>query len=116
MCHSVYYTANVTIDAEKLRAELMKKLPYYMIPSYYVHIDKVLHRLTTEQLYVFDYQLYTPMSTMYNLFSLMKFDKQLFELPRLVNALTISIKNHPALLTKFTFTMTARLFKDMIRR
>ena len=194
-----YYTADVEIDAEKLRAELLKKLPYYMIPSYYIHIDyvplkpngkfdrkalpepeyldlsaqyaeptneteralcdafakvlelervgihddfyemggdslrsieaivevenelpgleasmvfrgrtaeniaklylenhieggksddelnaevmKMPHKLTAEQLYMFDYQLYTPMSTMYNLFSMMKFDKDMFELP-----------------------------------
>lgn len=214
-----YYTADIKIDAEKLRTELLKKLPYYMIPSYYIHIDsvplkpngkfdrkalpepehqdlslqyaaptndtekalcdafakvlklervgihddfyemggdslgsieaivesglpgleasmifrgrtaeniaklyaeshvegeksdeeknveamKVPHKLTTEQLYMFDYQLYTPMSTMYNLFLLMKFDKEMFELPKLVKALQISIKSHPALLTKFTF-------------
>ena len=214
-----YYTADVKIDAEKLRTELLKKLPYYMIPSYYVHIDniplkpngkfdrkalpepehqdlssqyaaptndtekalcdafakvlklekvgihddfyemggdslgsisaivesglpgleasmifrgrtaekiaklyaeshvegeesdeeknaeamKVPHRLTTEQLYMIDYQLYTPMSTMYNLFSMMKFDKELFELSNLVKALEVSIKSHPALLTKFSF-------------
>ena len=36
-----YYTADVEIDAEKLRAELLKKLPYYMILSYYIHIDSV---------------------------------------------------------------------------
>lgn len=215
----VYYTADVRIDAEKLRAELLKKLPYYMIPSYYIHIDriplkpngkfdrkalpepehrdlssqysaptndteralcdafakvlklervgihddfyemggdslgsieaivesglpgldastvfrgrtaeniaklyeeshtagdisdeeknaeamKVPHKLTTEQLYMFDYQLYTPMSTMYNLFSMMRFDKDMFELPKLVKALEVAVKNHPALLTKFTF-------------
>ena len=214
-----YYTADVEIDAEKLRAELLKKLPYYMIPSYYIHIDaiplkpngkldrkalpepehqdlsaqyaeptndtekalcnafakvlklekvgihddfyemggdslgsieaivesglpgleasmifrgrtaeniaklyaenhieggisddelnaeamKLPHKLTTEQLYMFDYQLYTPMSTMYNLFSMMKFDKDMFELHKLVKALELSIKSHPALLTKYTF-------------
>ena len=224
----VYYTANAEIEAEKLRAELLKKLPYYMIPSYYVHIDsvpllpngkldrkalpepkragndsryvapsnavekslcnafaKVLkldrvgihddfydmggdslasieatvesglpeleasmifrgrtaeniaklyaesckngevsdeeanaeamkkpHKLTTEQLYMFDYQLYTPMSTMYNLFSLMKFDKRLFELPRLVKALEASIKSHPALLTKFSFDEEGELVQS----
>lgn len=224
----VYYTADVKIDAEKLRAELLKKLPYYMIPSYYIHIDsvplrpngkfdrkalpapqrsgndsryvapsndvekalcdafaKVLkldrvgirddfyemggdslasieaivesnlpgleateifrgrtaeniaklyteshkpgevsdedanaeamrapHKLTTEQLYMFDYQLYTPMSTMYNLFSLMKFDRQLIDLQRLVKALELSIKNHPALLTKFSFDEDGELIQS----
>lgn len=215
----VYYTADIEIDAEKLRAELLKKLPYYMIPSYYMHIDsiplklngkfdrkalpepehqdlsahyveptndaeralcnafaKVLelervgiyddfyemggdslgsieaiiesglpgleasmifrgrtaaniaklyseahnddgesidaknaeamkqaHRLTTEQLYMFDYQLYTPMSTMYNLFTMMKFDKDVFELSKLSKAVEFTIHSHPALLTKFSF-------------
>ena len=61
------------------------------------------HKLTTEQLDMFDYPLYTPMSTMYNLFSMMKFDKDMFELPKLVKALELSIKSHPALLTKFSF-------------
>lgn len=64
---------------------------------------KMPHKLTTEQLYMFDYQLYTPMSTMYNLFSMMKFDKELFELPKLVKALEVAVKSHPALLTKFSF-------------
>ena len=32
------------------------------------------HRLTTEQLYMVDYQLYTPNSTMYNLYSMMKLE------------------------------------------
>ena len=214
-----YYTADITIDAENLRAKLLKRLPYYMIPSYFVHIDdiplrpngkfdraslpepapcspstqytaptndieralcdafaKVLklekvgihddfyrlggdsvgsieaivesdltgleasmvfrgrtaeriaklyteacatrggsdeqqnaeamgmpHKMTTEQLYMFDYQLYTPMSTMYNLFSLLRLRKEQIVLPQLVRALELSIKAHPALLTKFTF-------------
>lgn len=215
----VYYTENIAIDEEKLRAELLKKLPYYMIPSYYIRIDsipiglsgkldrkalpepkrrdfgaryaaptndverklcevfaKVLklekvgvsddfyqmggdslgtirviaesglpgleaqmifrgrtaekiaksytialnkrkssdeevnaqamtlpHKLTTEQLHVFDYQLYSPVSTMYNLFALMKFDNGAFDFDRLVKAFELCIKNHPALLTQFSF-------------
>lgn len=61
------------------------------------------HKMTTEQLYMFDYQLYTPMSTMYNLFSLLRLRKEQIVLPQLVRALELSIKAHPALLTKFTF-------------
>lgn len=215
----VYYTADIEIDSEKLRGELLKRLPYYMIPSYYMHIDnfplrpngkldrkalpepqrtnsdtnyakptnaaekalctafaKVLHRekvgiyddfyemggdslgsieailesglpgleasmifrgrtaadiaklyceehgadgetddeknkkamkqthkLTIEQLYMFDYQLYTPLSTMYNLFTMLKFDKTVFEPLKLSKAAETAIKSHPALLTKFTF-------------
>lgn len=215
----VYYTADIEIDSEKLRGELLKRLPYYMIPSYYMHIDniplrpngkldrkalpepqrtnsytnyaeptnaaekalctafkKVLnlekvgiyddfyelggdslgsieailesglpgleasmifrgrtaadiaklyyaehgmdgetndeknkkamkqtHKLTIEQLYMFDYQLYTPLSTMYNLFTMLKLDKAVFEPLRLSKAAETAIKSHPALLTKFTF-------------
>ena len=33
----------------------------------------------------------------------MKFDKDMFELHKLVKALELSIKSHPALLTKYTF-------------
>ena len=215
-----YYTADVTVDTEKLRGEMMKRLPYYMIPAYYIHIDKVplkangkldrnalpkpdvsdfrsdyvapetdtqkalcaamekvlkldkvglhddfyemggdslssiqmitesalpglvasqifrgrtpekiaelyeeaiakgggadpdsenaealkeVHPLTREQLYMFDYQLYTPASTMYNLFSVMKLDKEVFEPEKLAAALEDAIRNHPALLTMFDY-------------
>ncbi len=215
-----YYTADVTVDGEYMRQELMKRLPYYMIPAFYIHIDKVPlkpngkldrkslpapqvtdfrndyvaptndteeaichgmekvlhlsqvgihddfyemggdslssielisecdlpglstaevfrgrtpekiarlyekiramddgvspdeknekalaepHPLTTEQLYMIDYQLYTPNSTMYNLFSLMKADKEMFDLDQMKEAMTAAIKNHPALLTTFSF-------------
>ena len=214
-----YYTADVEFDKEKLRAKLLKKLPYYMIPTYYQHIDsiplrpngkldrkalpepehtdagaeylaptndteralceafaKVLgleqfgirddfyemggdslgsiqaivesglpgleasmifrgrtpeniakiygesvvedgqsddavnqesmqkpHRLTTEQQYMFDYQLYTPMSTMYNLFSMIRLDKENFALEQLLGAIRTAIQCHPAMLTKFSF-------------
>ena len=215
-----YYTADVKFDSEELRKELMKRLPYYMIPSYYVKIDKVplkpngkldrkalpkpnvtdfmndyveptnevektlceamakvlklervgikddfyemggdslasiemitecdlkglttseifrgrtpekiaklyekvleqddgtdpdeknlesmkkAHRLTPEQLYMIDYQLYTPNSTMYNLFSVMKLDKELFEMEKIADIMYEVIKAHPALLTTFSY-------------
>ena len=215
-----YYTADIDVDTEALRSEMMKRLPYYMIPAYYIHIDKVplkangkldrnalpkpdisdfrsdysapetetqkalctamekvlkLERvglnddfyemggdslasirmitesglpglaagqifhgrtpkkiaelyeealkkgsmtdpdkenkkalkktfsLTREQLYMFDYQLYTPASTMYNLFTVMKLDKEVFEPERLAVALEKAIRNHPALLTMFDY-------------
>ncbi len=221
-----YYTADVQVDPEYMRQELMKRLPYYMIPAYYIRIDeipmkasgkldrkalpapqvenfksdyvaptndveeklcramgKVLklsqvgihddfyemggdslasielitecdlpglnaseifrgrtpekiaklyaqlhtsdgginadeinaaalateHSLTTEQLYMFDYQLYTPNSTMYNLFSVMKVDKELFDLDRLAAAMGAAIKNHPALLTTFAYNADGEL-------
>ncbi len=215
-----YYTADVKADTEKLRAEMLRRLPYYMIPAYYIHIDKVplkangkldrsalpkpdisdfrsdyaepetetqkklclamekvlklervglrddfyemggdslssirmitesglpgltaahvfrgrtpekiaelyeealaksggmdpdeenakalrkVHSLTREQLYMFDYQLYTPASTMYNLYSVMKLDKELFDPEKLAEALEKAIRNHPALLTMFDY-------------
>ena len=215
-----YYTADVTFDTEELRKELMKRLPYYMIPSYYVKIDKIPlkpngkldrkalpkpnvtdflndyveptndvertlcegmqkvlkldrvgikddfyemggdslasielitecdlkglttaeifrgrtpekiaklyedilakddgtdpdeknseaikteHPLTTEQLYMIDYQLYTPNSTMYNLFSVMKLDKEMFDLEKIADTMYEVIKSHPALLTTFSY-------------
>ena len=64
---------------------------------------KTVHPLTPEQLYMVDYQLYTPKSTMYNLFSMLKVDKETFEPAKLAKALEVVIKNHPALLTQFDF-------------
>ena len=221
-----YYTANIDVDTEELRSEMMKRLPYYMIPAYYIHIDqvplkangkldrtalpkpdisnfrsdyvapetgtqKVLcaamervlnlervglhddfyemggdslasirmitesglpglaagqifrgrtperiaelyeeaqakgsggdpdeentealreeHSLTREQLYMFDYQLYTPASTMYNLFTVMKLDKEIFEPGKLAAAMESAIRNHPALLTMFDYNKDGEL-------
>lgn len=39
----VYYTADINIDYAHVREELMKILPTYMIPSYFVHIDSIPH-------------------------------------------------------------------------
>ncbi len=64
---------------------------------------KLEHPLTTEQLYMVDYQLYTPKSTMCNLFTMLKFSKDQFDLQKLVAALRTVIKNHPALMTTFFF-------------
>nr|MCR4689694.1 AMP-binding protein [Saccharofermentans sp.] len=60
---------------------------------------KVPHPLTTEQLYMIDYQLTTPSSTMYNLFSMLRLDKELFDMERMAEALEKAIANHPSLLT-----------------
>jgi hypothetical protein len=59
------------------------------------------HRLTTEQLYMIDYQLYTPNSTMYNLYSMIKIDKETFDMKKMAAVLKDVILRHPALLTKF---------------
>ena len=64
---------------------------------------KVDHPLTVEQLYMVDYQLYTPKSTMYNLFSMLKVDKETFDMDKLASTMKTVIKNHPALLTTFHF-------------
>ena len=61
------------------------------------------HPLTPEQLYMIDYQLYTPNSTMYNLFSVMKMDKELFDPERVAEAMGAAIQAHPALLTTFEY-------------
>ena len=215
-----YYTDDIEVDLEKTRAELLKRLPYYMLPAYFVKIDevplkatgkldrkalpapdikdfatnyvapesdvekalcqafaKVLkldrvgikddfyelggdslgainmvvesglnglnvshifrgrcveniaklyeeshieddgvspdvvneeamkreHSLTPEQLYMFDYQLYTPKSTMYNLFSMLKVDLDIFDMEEMAAALKNTIANHPALLTEYYF-------------
>ena len=223
-----YYTEDVIVDTEALRTELLKRLPYYMIPAYYIKIDsiplkangkldrkalpkpdvrdfssdyaaptneieeklcaamaKVLklsqvgihddfyemggdslgsieliaecelpglnageifrgrtpekiarlyaelhanddgidpmekneqalltaHPLTAEQLYMIDYQLYTPNSTMYNLFSVMKVSKELFDLNRLAEAMKTAIEAHPALLTTFSYNDDGELMQ-----
>ena len=215
-----YYTADITVDRDQMREELSKRLPYYMIPAYYIKIDKVPlkpngkmdrkalpkpdasdfktdyeapeneiqqklcdamakalkldrmginddfyelggdslgsirviteselpglnsshifrgrtpkniaalyeetlnnddgeapeiknaramkteHPLTVEQLYMVDYQLYTPKSTMYNLFSMMKVDKDMFDMEKMAQAMQTALRNHSALLTTFHF-------------
>lgn len=39
----VYYTADIEVDVERTRNELMQILPTYMMPSYFVHIDEIPH-------------------------------------------------------------------------
>ena len=61
------------------------------------------HPLTAEQLYMVDYQLYTPDSTMYNLYTMLRVDTDLIDLHQLMEAVDTAIHNHPALLTTFHF-------------
>ena len=61
------------------------------------------HLLTAEQLYMVDYQLYTPNSTMYNLFSMIKLDKETVDLEKMAEALEKAIFAHPALLTTYSW-------------
>ena len=224
-----YYLDDITIDADSLRAELQKRLPYYMIPAYFTKIDtvpvkpngkmdrnalpkpnvehivrtykaptneietalcnamqKVLciervgidddfyemggdslssmemmlesglpgldagcifrgrsaakiaqlyteqmknrnpgsddaqndmamqqpHKLTAEQLYMFDYQLYTPYSTMYNLFIMLRIDKEGIDLERMAKSIELAIKNHPALCTVLNFNEDGDLIQQ----
>ncbi len=81
---------------EELNAEAMKKE----------------HPLTAEQLYMVDYQLYTPKSTMYNLFSMMKLDKDMFDMEKMAETMRLAVRNHPALLTTFQFNADG----DLIQR
>ena len=85
--YSEKHSAGSEQSAEKKNAKAMKRE----------------HRLTAEQLYMVDYQLYTPKSTMYNLFSMLKLDKSIFDMEKLADTLQTVIKNHPALLTTFRF-------------
>ena len=48
---------------------------------------KTDHPLTVEQLYMVDYQLYTPRSTMYNLFTMMKLDKDMVDMQKMADAI-----------------------------
>ena len=61
------------------------------------------HPLTQEQLYMVDYQLYTPNSTMYNLFSMMKLDKEQIDMERMAAAMKTAISRHPALYSTFSW-------------
>lgn len=61
------------------------------------------HAPTVEQTYVIDYQLYSPASTMYNLFAMLRVDKKEYRLDRLASAFGQAIRNHPALLTTFRY-------------
>ena len=70
---------------------------------------QVPHPLTTEQLYMVDYQFYTPNSTMYNLFSMMQVSTEFFEMEKLAEALKKAIANHPALLTTFAWNEDGEL-------
>lgn len=223
-----YYTADVEVDPDTMREELSKRLPYYMIPAYYMKIDKVPlkangkmdrkalpqpdskdfktdyvaptneteeklcgaietvlkldqvginddfyemggdslgsikliteaglpglnashifrgrtpkkiaalyieaqasddgespdvknansmkqdHPLTDEQLYMVDYQLYTPRSTMYNLFSMQKLDKDMFDMEKLAETMTTVLRHHPALLTTFHFNQDGEIIQ-----
>ncbi|MDO4477650.1 MAG: AMP-binding protein [Lachnospiraceae bacterium] len=64
---------------------------------------KTAHPLTTEQIYMVDYQFYTPDSTMYNLYNMLKIDKSIIDMSRLTEAANKALRQHPALSTVFYF-------------
>ena len=37
----LYYVADIEIDYEKTRKELLNYIPYYMIPSHFIHLDSI---------------------------------------------------------------------------
>lgn len=70
------------------------------------------HPLTQEQLYMVDYQMYTPDSTMYNLFSMMKLDKEQIDMGRMAAAMKTAIENHPSLATVFSWNRERELVQS----
>ena len=87
---ALYEEKHLNDDGESLESKNEKAL-------------KEEHPLTTEQTYMVDYQLYTPKSTMYNLFSMLKIDKDTFDMEKMAEAAKTVLKNHSALLTTFHF-------------
>lgn len=69
------------------------------------------HYLTAEQRYMVDYQFYTPASTMYNLFSMLKLDKALVNMEDAAKIMKASIAAHPALLTTFFWNEDGELMQ-----
>ena len=67
------------------------------------------HKLTTEQLYMYAYQNHTPNSTMYNVFAMLRFEKNEVDLKRLANAAEMAIENHPALCTTLQYNNNGEL-------
>jgi len=59
-----------------------------------------------------DYQLYSPNSTMYNLFSMMKLDKAQIDMERMAAAMQAAIANHPALTTAFSWNRGRELVQS----
>lgn len=70
--------------------------------------------LTTEQLYMIDYQLYTPKSTMYNLYNMLEFDKDVMDMELLTAALNTAVRSHPSLMTEFFFNEDGELFQHYV--
>lgn len=91
---------------EKIAAIYMKKHPNGVSETDEERDDRARnesHALTPFQTFMIDYQMYTPMSTMWNLGNLYRFDKEQFNVEKLADAVYKTIENHPALSTVFSF-------------
>jgi len=71
----------------------------------------VPHRLTAEQAYMVDYQFYTPLSTMYNLFATIRVEKGMFEPEKLAETVTKVLRHHPNFATMFELTPDAEILQ-----
>lgn len=69
------------------------------------------HSLTPEQIYMVDYQFYTPKSTMYNLGGMFRLGEGI-DAQKLADAMNTAVAAHPALNTVFSFTSDG----DIIQR
>ena len=64
---------------------------------------KTPHLIAPFQTYMMDYQMYTPMSTMFNLYTMLKVDRNEYDENKMIESVKKAIANHPALLTRFSF-------------
>lgn len=64
--------------------------------------EKIVFPLTDKQQYFFDYQLYTPKSTMYNLPIMMRFLNNV-DAQKLARSVETVMKTHPVFMTQFFF-------------
>ncbi len=100
---------------EKICEIYKRKYPNGMTESNEERDDKakkVPHSLTPYQTYMIDYQMYTPMSTMLNLFTMLRFDKEQFAPEKMAEALEKVIDAHPALVTKFRFNKDGEIIQE----
>ena len=69
------------------------------------------HKLTPEQHDFFNYQSYMPNSTLYNLFDMIRFEKEEIDVERMAKAVETAFKNHPALSTILKYNENGELIQ-----
>ena len=69
------------------------------------------HKLTAEQQDFFNYQSFMPNSTMYNLFDMVRFEKNETDIEKLARAVETAFKNHPALRTTLHYNEKGELIQ-----